>query len=154
MAGKIVKVISVKINKECHKYPVYLSWLNKIGGISYWLFDKENSTVTRTKTNGKYQSNVTDLETATGNINMIGKSIAPVLEVGARISESDMDGIRSLYESGSVEMLINPLTWQTEGVKWQRVLVKSGSLLVLKTGTSALNVKLKLELPMINSQQE
>lgn len=144
----------IKINNECHAHPVYLEWHNKLGGTDNWLFDRDNETTSRTSIVSAYQSVVSDLETAIGQNDIIGKSISPTISIGARIAAEDMDGIRSLYESPKVLMLMNRETWAADGPIWQRVIVAPGSLLVLKTNSSFIDVKLTLNIPIVNSQQE
>lgn len=145
---------SIKIDHECKDFPIYLTWLNGLGGYDSWLFFKEHTTTTKTKVSGKYTLNVQDLENAIGTNDILGKDIKPEMKIGGRMLASDMDGMQSLYESPKVLMLMNPESWEVDGAKWQRVIVKTGSLLVLKTRTSYLDVKLSLELPYRFKQKE
>ncbi len=144
----------IKIDHECKDFPIYLTWLNGLGGYDSWLFFKEHSVNTKTKVSGKYTLNVQDLENAIGTNDILGKDIKPEMRIGGRIESDDMDGMQSLYESPKVLMLMNPETWEVDGAKWQRVIIKTGSLLVLKTRTSYLDVKLSLELPYRFKQKE
>jgi len=145
---------NIKIDHECKDFPVYLTWLNGLGGYDSWLFFKEHTERVKTKAVNPYSINIEDLETAIGTNDITGKNITPQIQVGGRIMVEDMDGMESLYESPKVMMLTNPETWQTDGAKWKRVIVKTGSLITLKTRTSYLEVKLTLDLPFINKQKE
>ena len=80
----------LKFNQDCHDHPIYLTWLNGVGGYDYWLFSKQH----------------------------------------------------------------NPDTWEVEGAQWVRVIVKTGSLLVLNTKSERLTIKMNLDLPYINKQIE
>lgn len=150
----ITEIKTIKIDHECKDFPIYLTWLNGLGGYDSWLFFKEHSVSTRTKVSNKYTLNITDLETAIGTNDITGKNIEPQMKIGGRMLAEDMDGIKSLYESPKVMMLMNPDTWETDGATWQRVIVKTGSLLTLKTRTPYLEVKLTLELPYRFKQKE
>jgi hypothetical protein len=150
----ITEVKNIKIDHECKDFPIYLTWLNGLGGYDSWLFFKEHTVSTKTKVSNKYNINVQDLENAVATNDITGKDVAPQLKIGGRIEAADMDGMQSLYESPKVMMLSNPETWETDGAKWKRVIVKTGSLLTLKTRTAYLEVKLTLELPYIFKQKE
>ena len=150
----ITELKSIKIDHECKDFPIYLTWLNGLGGYDSWLFFKEHSVTTRTKISNKYNINVQDLENAVATNDITGKDVSPQIKIGGRMLAADMDGMQSLYESPKVMMLSNPETWETDGAKWKRVIVKTGSLLTLKTRTAYLEVKLTLELPYIFKQKE
>jgi hypothetical protein len=150
----ITEVKNIKIDHECKDFPIYLTWLNGLGGYDSWLFFKEHTVSTKTKVSNKYNINVQDLENAIATNDITGKDVAPQMKIGGRIEAADMDGMQSLYESPKVMMLSNPETWETDGAKWKRVIVKTGSLLTLKTRTAYLEVKLTLELPYIFKQKE
>ena len=152
--ARITEIKTVKINDGCGENPVYLCWLNKLGGISYWLFNRYKTEKTKTSINFPFSSNISNLETDQGNINISGKGVQPSYEIGASIPIADMDGIRGLYESGKVLMLANPTTWTTDGVKWKRVIITAGSLVVLKKDTSFYDVRLTLNLPELYNQIE
>ena len=145
---------NIKIDHECKDFPIYLTWLNGVGGYDSWLFFKEHSITIKTKITSKYTSNITDLETAIGTNDITGKDIAPQMNIGGRIEEEDMDGMQSLFESPKVMMLMNPDTWESDGAIWQRVIVRTGTLLIFKTRTSYLEVKFTLELPYRFKQKE
>ena len=70
------------------------------------------------------------------------------------LKAEDMDGMQSLFESPKVMMLMNPETWESDGAIWQRVIVNTGTLLILKTRTSYLDVKFTLDLPYRFKQKE
>lgn len=145
---------TIKIDHECKDFPIYLTWLNGVGGYDNWLFFKEHSSTTKTKITSSYTSNISNLETAIGTNDITGKDIAPQMKIGGRIEAEDMDGMQSLFESPKVMMLMNPETWESDGAIWQRVIVNTGTLLILKTRTSYLDVKFTLDLPYRFKQKE
>lgn len=145
---------TIKIDHECKDFPIYLTWLNGVGGYDSWLFFKEHSSTTKTKITSSYTSNISNLETAIGTNDITGKDIAPQMKIGGRIEAEDMDGMQSLFESPKVMMLMNPETWESDGAVWQRVIVNTGTLLILKTRTSYLDVKFTLDLPYRFKQKE
>lgn len=144
----------VKIDSECKDFPLYLEWNNKIGGKDQWLFFKSHKELTKTKQENKYIKYVPDLENSLGQQDITGKSAAPEIQFGAYVHEDDMDGITSLYESPKVLLLTNPETWEAEGPKWIRVLIKPGSLLTFEAKRHFITVKMVMTLPLRNSQKE
>ena len=157
---RITEKKKIKIDHECKDFPIYLTWLNSLGGYSYWLFFKEHTEKTKTASENKYIKSIDDLENAIATDDITGKSADHTILIGGRMKAEDMDGITGLYESPKVLRLMNPETWETDGVggtpapKWQRVIIKPGSLTILKTGIEYLEVKMNLELPFINTQKE
>ncbi len=157
---RVTEKKDIKIDHECKDFPIYLTWLNRLGGYSYWLFFKEHTEKTKTKSENKYILNIQDLENAIGTNDITGKSAVHSMLIGGRIKAEDMDGITGLYESPKVLRLMNPETWETDGEggtplpKWQRVIVKPGSIVILKTGIDFLEIKMNLDLPFINTQKE
>jgi len=146
----------IKIDSECRDNPIYLCWLNSLGGISYWLFSKNHTETTRTRAGKSYVKNISDLETAKGNLDFITKEAVHSFKVGARVLQEDMDGIEGLFESPKVQMLMNPATWQTDegGARWQNVQIKTGSLLVLDTATNYKDIQMEIQMPFLYKQAE
>ena len=154
---RITEKKKIKIDHECKDFPIYLTWLNRLGGYSYWLFFKEHSEKTKTKAENKYIKSIADLENAIATNDITGKQAAHTILVGGRIKAEDIDGITGLYESPKVLRLMNPENWNsgpTPNPIWQRVIVKPGSITILKTGIEYLEIKMTLELPFVNTQKE
>jgi hypothetical protein len=51
-------------------------------------------------------------------------------------------------------MLVNPLTWQTDGVKWQKVRVVPGSFKLYDTDQTTAEFQLTIQLENINIQTQ
>ncbi len=152
--GVLTEIITIDIAEGCGDNPIFLCWLNTLGGFDVWLFNKFQEQNVKTSIENSFSSNVSELETALGIANITGKSSGETIEVGSSISINKIDGIKSLYESTSVFMLTNPLTWETDGAKWKRVIVQTGSLMIFKTNKSFYDIKLTLVLPERFTQQQ
>jgi hypothetical protein len=157
---RITEIKKVEISKDCFDFPIFIEWNNKIGGKDQWLFYHTNTETTKTKQLNKYVHFVEDLETSIGQEDIVGKTAAPEIQFGANVHESKMDGIRSLYESPKVLILVNPNTWQTDGPsntplpKWKRVLIKTGSFVFFRTKQQYYQVKMTATLPLTNNLNE
>jgi hypothetical protein len=153
-ASRVTEEKVITIDSECYEDPIYLCWLNSLGGYSYYLFHRYNEEKTKTTPLTGYERNIEDLETSIGNIDLIGKNTAPEIEFGASIHISEMDGIRGLFESPKVMWLKNNETWMADNPKWQRVIIKTGTQLVYQTKKSYFEVAMSMRIPDRNTQQE
>lgn len=151
---KVTEIKRVKIDNECKAFPLYITWINALGGYSYYLFHSSNAETIQTKAITSYIKNVDDLETSLGALGITGKETSKKIEFGARVKKSDMDGIASLFSSPKVMLLKNPETWETEGVKWGRVLINPGSLIVAQTKIAFHEIKMTMILSPIKTQTE
>jgi len=151
---QVTESLRMKVDHECKDFPIYLTWLNSVGGYDYWLFFKTNKQKIKTKLENPYTKNIDNLATSIGNIEITGKKVEPTIDFGARVMSEDMDGIAGLYGSPKVLYLTNPETWQVDGAKWRRVIINPGSLLVAESNISFLDVKMTMMLPIRNTQKE
>jgi hypothetical protein len=151
---QVTESLRMKVDHECKDFPIYLTWLNSVGGYDYWLFFKKNKYKIQTKLENSHVKNIENLETAIGNIDISGKGIQPQIDFGARVRAEDMDGMAGLFGSPKVLYLTNPEGWQLEGPKWNRVIIKPGSLLVSESNFEFLEIKMSMLLPTLNTQKE
>lgn len=153
-ANEITEHKIIKINQGCVDDPIYLRWLNKQGGTSYWLFSRNNIYSTKTTSSTIYEKNITTLTSTQSNREIIEKRVERQIKVGAVVGDDDMDGLTGLFESPKVLMLVNPDTWSSEGAIWQSVIVVAGSMVILKTKTAFYEVDFDLILPLVYNQYE
>ena len=144
----------IDIDNSCVDSPVYLKWLNTSGGYSQWLFGKKQTKLIQTAIDGEYIANTEDLENSIGGEEFMGTNVQPAMIVGADVPVIKMDGIKGLLMSPKVLMLMNPDTWETEGVIWQRVRIQRGSYIVLYTDETRNKIEMTVYQPKINIQSE
>lgn len=155
IATIITEIKEIDINTECVDNPVYLKWLNTSGGFSQWLFGKMQTDIIQTSVDGEYVTNIDDdLENSIGGDEYISKNAQPQLVIGANVPVEKMDGMKGLLMSPKVLMLSNPDDWQTDGPKWIRVRIQTGSFIVLKSNETRNVVEMVLLLPKLNIQAE
>lgn len=153
-ADEITEKKTIKISQSNCENPVYLKWINKQGGNSFWLFNRNQLRISKTKNGEIYEKHLSTLIGTYSNRFISTKEADHSIRLTTTISEDDMDGIIGLHESPKVSMLVNPDTWSTEGCKWQSVIVSPSSLIFLKTNTSFFNVEIDILLPNIYVQSE
>lgn len=147
LADEITEHKHVKIGTACVNEPIYLSWLNRFSGTSYYLFGKLNVETTKTKEVGYYERYVNDLETSQGNDSIISKTNEKSITIGCSVDVTDMDGLTGLFESPKVKMLTNPETWVADGAKWHDVRIETGSMVIYQTRKQFYEVEFTINLP-------
>lgn len=136
---KVVRVV----DPSNWAHPVYLAWVNKLGGWSFYLFkgtyEEKDKVLDEQRTENSesfvaYQYSRFDVE----YIEAWGHVLSRIVQQGLTCSAEDVDEdtrlrIRGLVHSPMIVMLKNPSTWDTVvsgapvGAKWERVYM-DGSL--------------------------
>lgn len=142
----------VKIDRNCKTNPVFLTWINSLGGREFWLFHKVQTKGITVSENGDFEKTIQDLETARGQISVFSKTAVPQMIIGANVLIEDLEGIKSVLHSVKVEMLINPLTWQTDGPKWRHVEPAPGSFKLYNTNQVRNDIEITLDFPYLFNQ--
>lgn len=121
----------IKIGDECYENPVYLRWKATEGGWGYWLFKYDYKRMNDVKTIANYFLFEEDIELSDGDEEVLRKESNPSITVGEMgIDKIHYDGFVTLMESPRVQLLVNPLTWQTDdgGAKWMTVFLKTTNI--------------------------
>lgn len=143
----------VKIDRSCKTNPVFITWLNQLGGREFWLFHKVQTKALETSEAGDFEPYISDLEEARGNLFDLSVDSIPRLIVGASVDVEDIEGIKTMLNSVSVELLMNPDSWETEGCKWRTVRPQKGSFKLYDTDQIRNTIEITLNLPSIYNQQ-
>lgn len=152
--GAVTEVKTIKVQGGCKSNPVYVSWINTLGGREHWLFHHIHTKQIDTAENGVFMKTNETLEDSTGNIFDISASANNVIIVNALVDIEDIEGLKTILYSPCVEMLFNPDTWQTESPKWINVRVVKGSFKLYQTDQVRNTFEIQLELPNINIQSQ
>lgn len=143
----------------CRNVPIYLCWLNKLGGFSYWLFhtSQELSHIVSSK------ENITHPLGDTVNTRTIEDTILvearDVITIGAsNIREDQLEGIKSLLHSVRVMMLTNPDEYDSipspvVAPIWKTVQLKRGTFKLGLKQHESYSVEVAIEMPRINIQR-
>jgi len=152
MSDIITEVKTVKVERSCGDSPVFLSWLNTLGGREHWLFDKVNIKQLDTSEGGTFKVTNELLENSRGDTFEMTVNGNNVLIVNSLVDTEDIEGLKSILYSPSVEMLSNPDTWSTDGAKWLNVRVNKGSFKLYQSDQVRNVFEIQIELPDINIQ--
>jgi hypothetical protein len=144
---RVTEIKTIKIDRECKDNPVFISWLNTYGGREHWLFHKVQTKGIVTQNAGNYESYISDLTNARGQITDISKNATPLLIVNATVDIEDIEGIKTMLYSPCVEWLVSE-----SPIKWQTVRPQVGSFKLYDTNELQATIQITLELPYINIQ--
>lgn len=150
----VTEIKTIKVERNCNDSPIYLSWVNTLGGREHWLFNKIYTNQLDTSDSGTFVKTDTPLETTTGNVFDITANANNVLIVNSLCDIEDIEGLKTLLYSPCVEMLVNPETWETEKPKWLNVHVVKGSFKLYQSDQKRNVIEIQLQLPNINIQSQ
>jgi len=149
----VTEVKKLKYDSNCKKNPVFITWLNTLTGWEQWLFDTtyiDGLTTARSET---FEGYINDLITANSKVQDVKINAQASLTVFALIPKEDITGVKTLLYSLSCKMLLNPMTWQTEGVKFITVRPQPGSFQILDQRETEVQIEIVFDLPYINTQR-
>lgn len=145
-ANEITEKKRIKIGETCVVDPVYLTWLNEYGGSSFWLFKKIDKQIIETSSSGYYEKFLSNLA-AQGNDSISKKSVELSILIGARIEQTDTDGMMGLFKSPKVKML-NLTKWNANStIEWTDVRIKDGSLIYYDNNADYITLEFEILLP-------
>lgn len=144
----------IKIDRECKENPVFISWVNTLGGREHWLFHKKQSKGFITQDGETYEVNQNDLENSRGQTYDFTKEGQDQMIVGTMADIEDIEGIKTMLNSVNVEILTNPDTWTIEGPKWKNVRPVPGSFKLYDTDELRNELEITLRFPDINGQMQ
>lgn len=145
-ADEITEKKRIKIGESCTTDPVYLTWLNEYGGSSFWLFKKIDKKIIDTSSEGYHEKYLSSL-IAQGNDSITRKTVELSLILGARIEQTDTDGMNGLFKSPKVKML-NLTKWNADStIEWTDVRIKDGSMIYYDNNNSYITLEFEILLP-------
>ena len=173
---RFTEIKRILISHECIDFPIYLKWMNSLGGWSYWCFKFDQQKSLATGDAITMQKVVEDLEDADALLETISKSGVPRLVAGANdVSSANLRGLKELLTSPKVYCLMNPDSWTTGGEdedgdplnpwpdaylssdiqpKWQIVNIPTGSFPLESTRRDAGGVEVTIQFQEILIQAQ
>jgi hypothetical protein len=149
------EIKTIKINRECVKNPIFISWLNTYGGREHWLFSGVQTIGLTTNEKGEFEPFVNDLQNSRGQIKTTEIGAVPQLIVNAYVDIEDVQGLKTILYSSCVEMLMNPNEWNsTVAPIWQIIRPKTGSFKIYNTNETHTTIEISFDLPYIYTQRQ
>jgi hypothetical protein len=151
----ITEIKTIKVNRECVKNPVFISWLNTYGGREHWLFSGVQTIGLTTSEKGEFEPFVNDLQNSRGQIKTTEIGAVPQLIVNAYVEIEDVQGLKTILYSTCVEMLMNQNEWSsTVAPIWQIIRPKTGSFKIYNTNETHTTIEISFDLPYIYTQRQ
>lgn len=153
----VTEIKTVRYNDACVSNPVFLSWLNKNGVWQVWLFSR-NQIISFTSGNQTvFENPVTDLEIAESFMEVLTLEAGKGMVLGANnLDRNDIEYVKTILFSPRVQVLDNPLTWQTDtdGPEWSTVFPRRGTFPLIETGETRSDITLTIEFARIQVQSQ
>lgn len=136
----------IEVGRACSDDAVYLNWQNRLGGRSFWLFDRETDVFEdrfRTRSGGVVVSEVTQLDEDRTNVRQIANSEVFSMRIGVDgLSTNRLKAIIEMFSSPNILMLASPPG--TTPIKWIQVTIRDGSFTYSERQT---RLQFEIELP-------
>lgn len=155
MAGRISEIKTVDIERCIPNNPVYLRWLNTLGGWTSWLFGTRQIVTYDVEGKELFTKNIGELEKMDGLDEWVGKEAEKVLKLGyENLPTHKVELIKGLLYSPKVYQV----TWDTSVnppiITRTVVRVKPGSFSIIDTGESRHDLEIQIIYPRLFIQQQ
>ena len=129
---------------------VYIKWLNRLGGYSYWLFNSEFKDSYNAKSLGVTENNYDSRLTALSRVNSRGYAVDKSKKLLAKFDKSYMAELETLVGSPEIYLYTAPKgSGQNE---WTKVDIKGGSFNGIDNKHNTVEFGITIELPEIYTQ--
>lgn len=143
----------ITLDKEPYKCGVYVKWLNKYGGYSYWLFENTYSVDRSTKYLGELERDNTNLEDTKTRTVQIGKESQDTLKVVAELlTEEERTIVEGIIDSPKIYLFTGQPYSRSGARDWMEVTLKTSSIRTKNPRQPLTNFAFDLELPMRYTQ--
>lgn len=143
----------ITLEKIPYKCGIYLKWLNKYGGYSYWLFENTYAIDRSTKQLGELDRDLSNLEDTYTRAIQIGKESQDTLKVIAELlSEDESHIVQGILDSPKVYLFTGKPFSQNGAHNWVEVALKTGSARIKNARQPLNNFAFDLELPQRYTQ--
>lgn len=127
--------------KYCQDRPLYLCWLNTLGGWDYWMFQHNQMEELTTSDSERFRPHVTDVALINSRDDYYSRKAVKRLTIGAdNLTRQQMVGLKDLLTSLKVYEM------QQDGTR-TTVLVLDGSFDMDETRNDRFSVELEIEYP-------
>jgi hypothetical protein len=124
-------------------------------GWNYWLFNENQFVTDNTKSLGEFQKYLDDISQQESDTEYLGKEAFEEWTIGTdSVNDDEWQGLKTLFNSPVVKLLINPDTWMTDGARWITVKIEPGKMIPKQTQNVNHVFECVLKLPTINLQQQ
>lgn len=142
---EISEVLRFKVEDACNN-PVYLCWLNTLGGWEQWLFTGSQNVELDVSGDSKFMENFTYSDETTNPLVTLKKQAGKRMRLGANaLTTNEKESIMELLYSPAVYIVDSSLTIES------RVNISTGSFTVKKTSSNLHDIEFEIVLPAIQT---
>ncbi|MEY4571063.1 MAG: hypothetical protein RLZ10_256, partial [Bacteroidota bacterium] len=144
----------IDVVTPCDDNGIYLSWFASNGSRYFWLFDLRYINGISVKTIQDFKPYFSDIETQNATTKDTEIMALPSITVGGYIPRDKFEMVKTILYSINVNMLMNPSTWQDDGVVWQIVRIDKGSTILDNSDDELIDISFTFTKSEINIQSE
>lgn len=138
----------ITLEKVPSRKGVYLKWLNKYGGYSYWLFEDTYSVDRNTKYTGELDRDYTNLEQMFGRSIQIGKESQDTMRVIAELlTEDERRIVEGILDSPKIYLFTGKPFAKNGKNDWIEVTLKTTNSRIKNARQPLTNFTFDIELP-------
>ncbi len=116
MAKILTEILNIKT--ECvNSQPVYLRWVNDLGGVDQWLFQGNSSTEATVTNTVSYEKFIDNLLGVKSNFKIINKDYTQSLKVNTTFEKENAEGFMQLMRSKEIQMLVGSDWYDVDFIK-------------------------------------
>lgn len=143
----------ITLEKVPYKCGVYLKWLNKYGGYSYWLFENTYSKDRSTKQLGELDRDSENIENSFGRTVQIGKESQDTLRIVAELLTDDERRIvEGIIDSPKIYLFTGSPFSRNSYNNWTEVTLKTTNTRIKNPKQPLTNFTFDIELPLRYTQ--
>ncbi len=155
MAERISEIKTIDIERCIPPNPVYLRWLNTLGGWTSWLFGTRQIVTYDVDGKELFTKNITELENMNGLDEWVGKEAEKVLKLGyENLPTNKVELIKGILYSPKVYQVEWDTTVNPPLIKRTVVRVKPGSFSIIDTGDNRHDLEIQIIYPRLFIQQQ
>jgi hypothetical protein len=122
--------------------PFQLAWLNSLGGVDTWVFQRHQEYKLDVKDMDEFMPVINYLQTSNGRQRVLKKDAYVMVKLGyEQLTKQQVIGIK--------ELLISPLVKWIDGTNETVVVVKEGSFELFDTGESKHDLEFEIVMPKL-----
>lgn len=143
----------ISLDKVPYTCGVYLKWLNKYGGYSYWLFENTSTIDRATKSQGDFYTDNENLSNTFNRSINLGQTTQDTLRVVAELlNEDERRIVEGILDSPKIYLFTGQPFAQNDYREWIEITLKSNSARVKNPKEALTNMALDFELPQRYTQ--
>lgn len=144
---------NIILEKIPYKCGVYLKWLNRYGGYSYWLFEDTYSIDRSTKQLGELERDNENLENSFGRTIQIGKESQDSMRIIAELlTEDERRIVEGIIDSPKIYLFTGRPLSRNNFNDWVEVVLKTSNTRIKNPKQPLTNFTFDIELPLRYTQ--